>query len=106
MTTRPDSHKDKEETLRHVFPRHCWDKEWEVVDIGGVWLEEDGYLSCKLLWAPTTAPVSSLKGVLLERAEELVKRDLGADVWDKWLEMQWKTGRRGRIKGASPQGRK
>lgn len=47
--TRPDSHKDEEETLRHVFPRHCRDKEWEVVGIDGVWLEEDGSLRCKLL---------------------------------------------------------
>jgi len=77
-----------------VFPRHCRDKEWEVDDIGGVYLEEDGSLSCELLWAPTTAPVSSLKGVLLERVEELVKRNLGAEAWDKWLEMQGKTGRR------------
>ena len=101
-----DCHKEGEETLHHVFPRHCWDKEWEVVDIGGVCMEEDGSLNCKLLWAPTTALVSSLKGVLLGRAEELVKRDLGVDAWNKWLEMQGKTGPRCRSKGANSQGGK
>ena len=106
MPTNSHCHKEGEETLRHVFPRHCRDKEWEVVDIGGVCLEEDGSLNCKLLWAPTTALVSSLKGALLGRAEELVKRDLGADAWDKWLEMQGKTGRRCRSKGANSQGGK
>lgn len=104
--TRPDSHKDEEETLRHAFPRHYRDKEWEVVDIDGVWLEEDGSLSCKLLWAPTTALVSSLKGALLERAKELVKRDLSAAAWNKGLEMQGKASRRCRSTGANPQGGK
>ena len=104
-----EGHKEGEETLpslRHVFPRHYRDKEWEVVDIGGVCLEEDGSLSCKLLWAPTTALVSSLKGALLGRAEELVKRDFGSDAWDKWLEMQGKTGQRCRSKGVNSQGGK
>lgn len=36
-------------------------------------------LRCKLLWPPTTVPVSSLKGGLRERAEELVKQDHGTD---------------------------
>jgi len=41
MPTHSDCHKEGEETLRHVFPRHCRDKEWEVVDIVGVCLEYD-----------------------------------------------------------------
>ena len=104
MPTYSDSHKKEEEPLPHVFSRHCRDKEWEVIDIGGICLEEDGSLSCKLLWAPTTAPVSSLKGALLERAEEMVKRDLGVGAWNKWLEMQGKTGRRCRSKGTNSRG--
>jgi len=95
---RSDFHKEK--PLRHVFPRHCRDKEWDVGDLR-VSAEEDGALSCELLWAPTTLSVSSLKGALLERAEELVKRDHGADTWDKWLEMQGKTGRRCRGRGGN-----
>jgi hypothetical protein len=42
--------------------------------------------------------VSTLKGGLLERAEEVVKRDHGADIWHKWLEMQGKAGRHCRRK--------
>jgi hypothetical protein len=76
----------EEKTPRYALPlpRSCRGKDWEVVDIGGVYLEEDGSLSCKLLWEPTMAPVTSLSGALLERAEELVKRDHGAGTWDKW----------------------
>jgi hypothetical protein len=69
-------------------------------------LKEDDSLSCKLLWAPAAALVSSLKEALFERAEELVKRDLGPDAWDKWLEVQGKTGRRYSSKGANSQGGK
>ena len=36
---------------------------------------------------------------LLERAEELEKRDLGDETWDEWLEKQGKTGRRCRSRG-------
>ena len=104
MPAHSDSHKKEEAPLPHVFSRHCRDKEWEVIDIGDICLEEDGSLSCKLLWAPTTALVSSLKGALLQRAEEMVKRDLGVGAWNKWLEMQGKTGRRCRSKGANSQG--
>jgi hypothetical protein len=95
-STRSDSH--KEERLRHAFPRHCRDKEWDVVDLR-ISVEEDGPLNCELLWAPTTVSVSTLKGALLERAEELVKRNHSAETWDKWLEMQGKTGRRCRSRG-------
>jgi hypothetical protein len=95
---RSDFHKEK--ALRHVFPRHCRDKEWDVGDLR-VSVEEDGALSCELLWTPTTVSVSNLKGALLERAEELVKRDHGADTWDKWRKMQGKTGRRCRGRGGN-----
>jgi len=91
-----DSH--KEERLRHAFPRYCRDKEWDVVDLR-ISVEEDGSLNCELLWAPTTVSVSTLKGELLERAEELVRRDHGAEIWDKWFEVQGKTGRRCRSRG-------
>jgi len=47
--------------------------------------------------------VSTLKGELLERTEELVRRDHGAETWDKQLEMQGKAGRHCR---GSPQGGK
>ena len=96
LSTRSNSH--KEERLRHVFPRHCRDKDWDVEDLR-ISVEEDGSLKCELLWAPTTVSVSTLKGELLERAEELVKRDHGAETWDNWLEMQGKTGRRCRSRG-------
>ena len=66
------------EALRHAFSRHCRDKEWNVVGLR-ITVE-------KLLWAPAKASVNSLKGALLERAEEVVKCDHGADTWDKWLE--------------------
>ena len=71
LSTRSDSH--KEERLRHVFPRFptfCWDKDWDVEDLR-ISVEEDGSLKCELLWAPATVSVSTLKGELLERAEEL-----------------------------------
>jgi len=96
LPARSDSH--KEERLRHVFPRHCRDKDWDVEDLR-ISVEEDGSLKCELLWAPTMVPVSTLKGELLERAKELVRRDHGAETWDKWLEMQGKTGRRCRSRG-------
>jgi hypothetical protein len=38
--------------------QHALDKVWEVVDIDGACLEEDGSLNCELFWAPTTAVVS------------------------------------------------
>ena len=95
-STCSDSH--KEERLRHAFPRYCRDKEWDVVDLR-ISVEEDGSLNCELLWAPTTVSVSTLKGELLERAEELVRRDHGAEIWDKWFEVQGKTGRRCRSRG-------
>ena len=75
-STCSDSH--KEERLRHAFPLHCRDKEWDVVNLG-ISIEEDGSLKCELLWAPTTVSVSTLKGELLGRAEELVRRDHGAE---------------------------
>ena len=84
------------ETLQHAFPRHRGNKQWDVVDLGRISVEEDGSLSCELLWSPTTVLVSSLKGALLERAEAVVKRDLGAETWGEWLELQGKTGRRRR----------
>jgi len=83
------------ETLRHAFPRHRGNQ-WDVVDLGRISVEEDGSLSCELLWAPTTVLVSSLKGALLERAEAVVKRDHGVETWGKWLELQGKTGQRRR----------
>ena len=84
---------------------YCRDKEWDVGDLR-ISVEEDGALSCELPWAPTTVSVSSLKGALLERAEELVKRDHGADTWDKGLEMQGKTGRWCRGRGGNASRRK
>ena len=77
----------------HEGLRRRQDKLWDVTDLGRVSVEDGGSLSCELLWAPTTVPVSSLKRALLERAEELVKRDHGAEAWEKWLEMQGNTGR-------------
>jgi len=50
LSTRSDSH--KEERLRHVFPRRCRDKNWDVEDLR-ISVEEDGSLKCELLWAPT-----------------------------------------------------
>lgn len=44
----------------------------------------------------TNSGASSISGALLERAEELVKRDHGAGAWDKWLEMSRREGRRGK----------
>jgi len=70
LPARSDSH--KEETLWHAFSRHCRDKEWDVVDLR-ISVEGDGSLNCELLWAPTTVSVSTLKGELLERTEELVR---------------------------------
>jgi len=78
----------------HDGLRRRQDKLWDVTDLGRVSVEDGGSLSCELLWAPTTVPVSSLKGALLERAEALVKRDHGAETWEKWLEMQGNTGGR------------
>ncbi len=43
-------------------------------------VEEDCSLNCELLWAPTTVSASTLKGELLERVEELVKRDHGSEM--------------------------
>ena len=63
LSTSSDSR--KEERLRHVFPRHCRDKDWGVEDLR-ISVEEDGSLRCELLWAPTTVLVSTLKGELLE----------------------------------------
>jgi hypothetical protein len=57
----------------HEGLRRCRDKLWDVIDLGRVSVEDGGSLSCELLWAPTTVPVGSLKGALLERAEALVK---------------------------------
>jgi len=68
-------------------------------------VEEDSSLTCELLWAPTTVSVGTLKGELLERAEELVRRNHGAETWDKWLEIQGKTGLHHRSR-RNPQGRK
>ncbi|KAF2804473.1 uncharacterized protein BDZ99DRAFT_153072 [Mytilinidion resinicola] len=70
-------HSCEEKTLRHTLPlpRRCRGNEWEVVDTDRVYLEEDGSLSRTLLWEPTMALVSSLNGALLERAEELVKKE-------------------------------
>jgi hypothetical protein len=101
-------HSYGEETFRYTLPlpRRCRGNEWEVVDIDGVYLEEDGSLSCKLLWEPTMALVSSLNGALLERAEELVKEEYGAEVWEKWLEKQGTIGRRRRSNGGKSQGGK
>lgn len=42
---------------------------------------------------------SSLKGAPLERAQELVQWDLGADTWDEWLVVEGKAGGRYRSKG-------
>ena len=92
MSTRSNSH--KEERLRHAFPRQCRDKQWDVQGIGRISVGGDGSLDCELLWAPTTVSVSTLNGALLERAEELVKQNHGVETWDKWLEIQGKTGRR------------
>lgn len=100
--TRSDSH---EERLRHAFPRHCRDKDWDVVDLR-VSVGENGALTCELLWAPTTVSVSTLKGALLERAEEVVKRDHSVETWDKWLDLRGKTGRRCRGSRANLHGRK
>jgi hypothetical protein len=80
----------KERALRHAFPRG---KEWDVADLC-ISMEEDGSLCCQLLWAPTAVKISSLRGALLERAEELAKRDFGTDIWDKCFETQGKDGRR------------
>jgi len=77
----------------HEGLRRCRDKLWDVTDLGRVSVEEGGSLSCELLWAPTIVPVSSLNGALLERAEALVKRDHGAETWEKWLETKGNTGR-------------
>jgi hypothetical protein len=52
------------------------------------------------------ALVSSLNGALLERAEELVKEEYGAEVWEKWLEKQGTIGRRRRSNGGKSQGGK
>jgi len=57
-----DSHKEE---LRHAFPRHCRDREWDVENLRIV-KEDDGSLKCELQWAPTTVLVSTLKGELLE----------------------------------------
>jgi len=101
-STRSNSY--KEERLRHAFPRHCRDKQWEVRGIGRISVGEDGSLDCELLWLPTMVSVSTLNGALLERAEELVKQDHGAETWDKWLEIQGMTGRRRcRAKGGNSQ---
>jgi hypothetical protein len=67
-------------------------------------VEEDGTLSCELLWAPITVSVSSLKGALLERAEELAKRDHGVDMWDKWLEMQGRPADSAAAEEGTPRG--
>lgn len=68
----------KHQSARIRYNMYCRDKEWDVGDLR-ISVEEDGTLSCELPWAPTTVSVSSLKGTLLERAEELVKRDAGKD---------------------------
>lgn len=88
----PSEHKG--EALQHKFPLHLEAKHWGVVDLGRIFVGEDGSLSCELLWEPTTVLVSSLEGALLKLAEEAVKRDHGADTWDKWLMKQDKPSRR------------
>jgi len=101
------SNPHKGERLRHAFPRHCRDKQWEVRDIGRISVGEDGSLDCELLWLPTTVSISTLNGALLERAEELVKQDHSAEIWDKWLETQGKARRRRcRVKGGNSQRQK
>ena len=62
----------REEMLLHVFPRHRRDIVWDVVIPGAVHLEENVSLSCELFWTPIKVMVSSLRGKLLERTEELV----------------------------------
>jgi len=101
------SNPHKGERLRHAFPRHCRDKQWEVRDIGRISVGEDGSLDCELLWLPTTVSISTLNGALLERAEELVKQDHSAEIWDKWLEIQGEARRRRcRVKGGNSQRQK
>ena len=85
------SHSRKDEALRHAFP--LLGQSGKLSAFAYPW-ERDGSLNGELLWAPTTVSASTL-----ERAEELVKRDLGDGTWDEWLEKQGKTGRRCRSRG-------
>jgi len=89
LPTKPEERK----AVQHALP-HCRSKQWEVTDVGRIFEEHDGSLSCELLWLPTTVPISSLEGRLLKRAEERVNQDHGAEVWRKWLETKGNAGRR------------
>lgn len=79
--------------------------EVNVADVR-VSVEEDGSLTCQLLRATTTVSFSTFRGELLKRAEESAKQYHSIETWDKWLEMQEKTGRRWRRSRANPHGRK
>lgn len=78
----------KVQTPQYAFPTRCWDnKLWEVQAVDGIFVEDDGSLSCLLRWVPTKVSVSKLSGTLLEQVEQLVKQNDDPMLWEDWREM-------------------